>query len=279
MNVAWILGPEMPNFAIVVEGAHDASFLGQILKANGFSQAKMLNDVPDTWRILFPKAFPVDGQSLNRVIRFPEILTKGDLAVGISTSGSDSKLISTLRSVLDALGTESLKAAAIFVDIDQHHPTARFQEIRRAMIAMNNAANDELQPGYPVVVPDAAGLIKVGAPSVGIFMFPDNVNSGALESILIECALHSHPRITEAATCLVDDLNSNCPINQSDMKNLRKGMGTLKAKAGVVANLLMPGTSLAVSLAQTNWLQGDAFAAAKIVEITAFLRNLIGEDF
>lgn len=157
----------MPNFVIVVEGAHDASFLGQLLKARGFAAARRLSLVPASWKILFPKVFPMDGETLDRVMRFPEIFTKDDLTIGITTSGSDNRLISTLRSVIDALGPTSLAGIAVFIDIDMHNATRRFAAIQRQIVAMNNAALEEGQPGYPIAVPQTAGVMEDGTPPVG----------------------------------------------------------------------------------------------------------------
>jgi hypothetical protein len=265
----------MPNFAIVVEGGHDASFLGQLLKARGFGAARKLSLMPEDWKILFPKAFPMDGETLDRVMRFPEIFTKADVAIGITTSGSDSRLISTLRSVIDAIGPASLAGIAVFIDIDKHDAATRFASIQKQITAMNSAAIDEGQPGYPIVVPQIAGVMEAGMPPIGVFLFPDNLRPGALEDILVECARVNHPAIAAAAITLVEDLDSSCPFDQVDLRALRAGMGKGKATVGTIANLLRPGASVASSLAQTNWLTQPALQHALVGGADAFLGALL----
>jgi hypothetical protein len=265
----------MLNFAIVVEGAHDASFLGQLLKARGFAGTTKLRLVPDDWKILFPKAFPMDGETLDRVMRFPEVFTREGVAIGITTSGSDNRLISTLRSVIDALGPASLAGIAVFIDIDKNDAAARFVSMQKQITAMNKAALDEGQPGYPIAVPKIAGVMEAGRPPVGVFLFPDNRQPGALEDILIECARINHPAIATAAITLVADLDNICPADQIDLRALRAGMGKGKATVGTIANLLRPGVSVASSLAQTNWLAQRALEHALVSNADAFLGALL----
>jgi len=265
----------MANFAVVVEGGYDASFLGQLLKARGFLAATRLSLVPEYWKILFPKTFPMDGETLERVMRFPEIFTRDDVAIGITTSGSDSRLISTLRSVIDAVGPASLAGIAVFIDIDKYDPATRFASIQKQITAMNNAAVAEGQPGYPVAVPQVAGVMEAGTPPVGVFLFPDNLQSGALEDILLECARINHPVIATAAITFIANLDHSCPPDQVDLRALRAGMGKGKATVGTIANLLKPGVSVASSLAQTNWLAQAALQHALVRGADRFLGALL----
>jgi len=266
----------MPNFAIVVEGAHDASFLGQLLKAMGFAPVNKLSLVPSDWKILFPKVFPMDGEALERVMRFPEVFIQGNLTIGITTSGSDSRLISTLRAVIDAVGPGALAGIAVFIDVDKHGAAVRFASIQKQITLMNQVALDEGQPGYPITVPQIPGVIEAGVPPIGVFLFPNNAQFGALEEILIECAKINHPDIAAAAIALVKELDENRPFDQSDLKALRAGMGKGKATVGTIANLVRPGASIASSLAQSSWLAEPALQHAFVVGASAFLQSLLG---
>jgi hypothetical protein len=265
----------MPNYAIVVEGAHDASFLGQLLKARGFTAATKLSLVPVDWQVLFPKSFPMDGETLERVMRFPEIFAREDSVVGITTAGSDNRLISTLRSVIDAMGTSRLEGIAVFIDVDKHDAATRFTSVQKQITAMNNAALEEGEPGYPIVVPRKAGVMEDGSPRVGVFLFPDNNRPGALEDILVACAETNHPEIASAAIALVVNIDKACPAGQADLKHLRSGMGKGKATVGTIANLLKPGASVASSLAQTSWLAHPAHENELVRGTEAFLRALL----
>jgi hypothetical protein len=265
----------MPVFAIVVEGAHDASFLGQLLKARGFRASSKLSLVPMEWRSLFPKSFPMDGESLERVMRFPEVFINGDISVGITTAGSDSRLISTLRSVIDAIGSSALSGVAVFIDIDKHDANSRFLAIQKQITSMNNAAQEEGQPGYPVIVPSAPGVMEKGSPSLGIFLFPDNKTCGALEDILVECARTSHPDITKASIDLIEHFESDRSIDADGLKNLCSGMGKGKAIIGTIANILKPGSSVASSLAQTKWLSDASLKHHMVSGTDKFVESLL----
>jgi len=182
------------------------------------------------------------------------------------------------RALSIALGlraASSLAGIAVFVDTDKYDAVARFAWMQGQITAMNKAALDEGQPGYPIAVPQAAGAMEAGAPPVGVFMFPDNLQCGALENILLECAKLNHPDIATAAIAVVTDLDKNCPAGHADIKALRAGMGKGKAMAGIVANLLRPGVSLASSLAQTKWLALPAFTHALVRGVDGFLGALL----
>lgn len=265
----------MNNFAIIVEGAHDASFLGQILKKRNFERIKKLSLVPDEWKKLFPKNFPTDGDNLERVMRFPEVFISNDLTIGILTSGSDSHITRTLRSVIDVMGLDSFSGIAIFIDIDNNKVEKRLDWIKNEIKAMNEGALEEDLPGYPITIPQAAGVMESGSPRVGIFLFPDNMKSGALENILIQCAQNNHPDITKKAISLVDDLDKDLPPNHAGVKFLRSGMGKEKAKVGIIANLLKPGASAAASLAQTEWIPNPYPPDSLIYKVDTFFDDFL----
>ncbi|WP_311273292.1 MULTISPECIES: DUF3226 domain-containing protein [unclassified Rhizobium] len=268
----------MSNAAIIVEGGHDASFLGQILKTRGFKAVNSLDAVPEAWTIMFPRRYPVDGNSLDRVIRFPEVYIRDEVVVGIVTAGSDSRLVSTLRNTIDAIGISNLNLVALFVDIDSNTPDNRFSELKNALSAMNTAAIEEKAPGYPITLPQSPGTIEEGAPKSGIYMFPDNLRNGSLETVLLECAKVHHADIAQASIEFIDNINASAERGRKDLKLLRSGMGMLKAKTSIVANILKPATSLAASLAQSTWLHGEAlnqpFAARTIEFVDVILENL-----
>lgn len=265
----------MPLFAIVVEGSHDASFLGQLLKARGFSSVNKLSKVPVEWKPLFPRQFPLDGENLERIMRFPEVFVREEVSVGIVTAGSDSMLVSTLRAVLDAVGSDQFSGIALFIDIDHHDAGTRFESVRKRLSAMNDAASKEGQPGYPIVIPAVAGEIAVGEPAVGVYMFPDNAASGCLEDLLLECASTNHPQVAAAGVALVADLDAACADDQADLKALRAGMGRKKASVGAIANVLRPGASVAASLAQTKWLADDAMSLGLVKATDSFIGDLL----
>jgi hypothetical protein len=265
----------MSLFALVVEGSHDASFLGQLLKARGFEAINKLSGVPVEWRPLFPRQFPLDGENLDRIMRFPEVFVRGDISVGVITAGSDSQLIKTLRLVIDAIGGDQISGVAVFIDIDSHDAKIRFQSVVRRMSAMNDAAAKEGQPGYPIVVPAAPGVMEPGSPAVGVYLFPDNATPGCLEDLLMECAHANHPEVASAGAALVADIDAKCPPGQSDLRALRSGMGRKKAIVGTIANLLRPGASVASSLSQTRWLADEALSVSSVKATDEFLGKML----
>lgn len=265
----------MKLYSIVVEGAHDASFLAHLLKKRGFSRLHMLLEVPEPWVAMIPRKFPFDGDKLDRVMRFPEIFVQDEISVGIFTSGSDSQLIKTLRDVLDGVGIDEFAGVAIFIDIDDHEPATRFNKLCKRIQAMNAAAATEKQPGYPIVIPTSVGMMEAGAPAVGVYMFPDNSSQGCLEDMLIQCANANHLHLTRPSGTLIKYVDTKCARDLKELKDFRSGSGRKKALVGTIANLLRPGVSVAVSLAQTEWLSDDALKLDSVKKVDEFLENLL----
>ena len=268
----------MKNHAIVVEGAHDASFIGRLLEKKGFINPKNLNHIPDFWRSLIPTRFPADGMRLDRVVRFPDVHIRDDLTVGVITSGSDSRLISALRGALELLGPENLSSVGIFADVDTYTPQKRFNDICRSLAALNATAAKEGVPGFPINVPEEVGVLVQGTPRVGVFLFPDNIRAGALETILLECSDINHPELSRRSQDFVTGIQGDFPADASALKRFRSGMGMSKSAAGIIANLLSPGTSLAVSLFKSNWLAGSAFEASSVKNVELFIDHMLTEQ-
>ncbi len=44
---------------LLVEGPHDAEFMARLLKLRGFEQRKTVSAIPDLYRKLIPKDYPV----------------------------------------------------------------------------------------------------------------------------------------------------------------------------------------------------------------------------
>ena len=62
----------MKHSLVIVEGVHDAAFIGHLLRASGFKAVEDIAKVPDIWRDLIPKIFP-DGDKLQHVVSYPDI--------------------------------------------------------------------------------------------------------------------------------------------------------------------------------------------------------------
>ena len=270
-KLAWIFGSDMRNFVFVAEGAHDVSFLGKLLVRNGFAKIENFEQIPPEWKILYPKKFPWDGEIIQRVARFPDLFSNNQIVVGLLNSGGDSKLITSLRTALDAIGPRNVELVLIFADADMSHAEARFTSLRTGLTALNAQAVHEGVPEFPIAVPSKIGTIDGANPAIGVFVFPDNVSMGSLEDVLYACATQTHPEVAERARDLVTQLDADLAAKHQSLKNLRAGLGKAKAKMGIVANILKPGTSLAVAVEQQSIIPEADQAPDLVKDINKFL--------
>ncbi|UWR86975.1 DUF3226 domain-containing protein [Phaeobacter inhibens] len=261
----------MQNIVFVVEGSHDVSFIGKLLKGKGFSKIQSHSYIPDDWRTLYPVKFPFHDDQLDRVVRFPEIYIKDTLAVGLINSGGDSKLISSLRNALDAIGEGKIRAAVIFSDADDKTADYRFKWSQSELRNLNESAVDEGAQGYPVTIPSEIASLEGHAPKVGVFVFPNNKDCGSLEDVLFSCSEISHPELSKGAKGLVNALDEDLEPDHRSLKKMRRGLGKAKSTMGTIATILKPGSSLAVAVEQGKMVPDKGVVPSAVTELDEFL--------
>jgi hypothetical protein len=144
-------------------------------------------------RRLHPKILLVEGKDERWVL--PELLElagiawpKGNEPVHIEEQDGVAKLLAP--AVIEAtLKASGVTAVGIVVDANGD-PGARWQQLRARLAP--------LFPGFPLELP-ATGTIHAtaGQPRIGVWLMPDNVRAGMLETLLLALrggdeALHTH---------------------------------------------------------------------------------------
>lgn len=248
----------------VVEGPHDASFFGVLLRELGFDKIEAVADVDPFWGGLIPRVFPT-GNRLEHVVRYPDMYTRSGAdprSVAVSVAGGDSRLLSELRAALEILDVTSMSGVCIVADADDQNAPHRFTQLLGGLRALNTSHGPGGKeggaagvPGFPLALPGAAGHIAAGIPKVGIYVLPDNAQPGTLDNILVACAESSLPSLHGPAIALVEAVNSNGPAGDPVLKPLRKPSGPLKATAGIIGNLLYPGSATSASVERGPWLK------------------------
>jgi hypothetical protein len=261
----------MRNFIFATEGAHDVSFIGKLLLRRGFNQVRDFEHLPMDWKPLFPKRFPWDGNNIERVARFPEVFLKDDLVVGLLNAGGDTRLIDTLRNALDILVPDKVERAIIFSDADTEPASKRFSSLTSALTELNRQAVLEKAPGYPISVPLNIGVLEGLSPGVAVYVFPDNNNLGTLEDILFECSLVSHPDLARKTFDFIRSLDDDFASGHKSLAKMRQGSNLKKSLMGSIANVLKPGSSLAVAVEQQKMIPATASAPQIVLNVDAFL--------
>lgn len=250
----------MQRFLAIVEGPHDASFLGVELRERGFEKIETIDDVDDFWGTLIPRIFPAKDK-LTHVVAYPDILHKAGAAeqsCGIIVAGGDSQLLGELRAALEALDASQIDGICIIADADQHHAGHRHGQLCTGLGALNETHGPGGKeggtaglPGFPLPIP-AFGGISAGKPKVGIFVLPDNDRPGTLDALLVECAQTSFSAVAAQAEAYV--VGAHLAVaGDRRFKALSKPSGREKAIAGVIGNVLLPGSALSVAIDRGSW--------------------------
>lgn len=273
----------MANHLLIVEGAHDAAFFGQLLATRGFAEVKTKAQVPDFWKQTIPNQFPVrpDGR-LDRVMPYPEIYTRGGEGdvVGIEVAEGDGAVLKALRNYLDQYEITDFASLSLVLDTDLEATEAERFAALQALIGPWNAKGlaDE-RPGFPLGFPEVANTVVPGPPRVGVYLLPGQGAQGSLETILLACAEARDPDLHQRAQALITatDESENYPADADPdpLKALRRGSGRAKAQCGVIGNIFKPGASLAVSLREAAWLPTVETEIPALAQAAAFLDALL----
>lgn len=148
-----------------------------------------------TMRRIYPRVLVVEGKDELRVL--PQLLElagidwpKRNEPVQIEEQDGIGKILAPgfIETTLKASG---VTAVGIVVDAD-NDPGSRWQRLRARLVA--------IYPDFPTELP-AAGAVHVAAdkPRIGVWIMPDNVRTGMLETLLLalrtgDVALHDHAR-------------------------------------------------------------------------------------
>jgi hypothetical protein len=269
----------MIYFLLIVEGAHDAAFVGALLKQRGIKKVELRSKIDPYWEKLIPTKFPADPNGrLDHVVRYPDIYESdgqnNGRSVAIVVATGDTRLVPEFQVALEILDVLRLRAAAIVSDANGMGVAARIGQIVAGLEAVNDVETTNLIPGFPLTLPHAPGFAE-GNPRIGLHVFPDNVNTGTLETVLLECAVTSYSRYRQPAMDFVNSVDYSCPPELAELRPLRGGSGRHKAAAGIIGNLLIPGSALSVSIDRCSWLDPVTNAEPGLVAAQGFIDSLL----
>ncbi|WNG52068.1 hypothetical protein F0U60_54155 [Archangium minus] len=250
---------------LVVEGPHDVEFVGRLLKPHRFKRENNESRLDPYWRPLVPTKFPYGGD-LSRRVPVPTFFVSDTVSVAVHASGGDSEIANRVEETLQAALVAPPDAVGVLLDADRDKPPVeRFGEVRQALQAKVN-----------LVVPEQPGQVSTASPRCGIFVLPDNVNPGTLESLLLECADIPYPALLSDVRALVSRVQTGAySLTPDDLKDFNKPAGAHKAMVACMAGILRPGKAIQVSIQDNRWLEGAALELPRIAALREFLRVLL----
>lgn len=275
----------MRQFLVIVEGPHDASFVGVVLKEQGYKKVQQVASVGEYWADLIPSVFPA-GPKLDHVVRYPDVYHSegaNSCSCAVIVAGGDSQLVAELRATMEALDGSQLTGICIIADADSERALQRHSELCQQLVALNEThepggkeGGSSGVPGFPLQLPTTLGVVEKGAIRVGIYVFPDNDRPGTLDGLLLECAETSLASVYTPAIGFVDAVHETV-IEDVRFKALRKPSGKDKASAGVIANVLFPGVALSAAIERAKWFEPLRGDERGITTFRKFFTELLAE--
>jgi hypothetical protein len=258
---------------MVVEGPHDTALVGKLLRQEPFhlEPVPVLRNVEPFWSDLVPRTYPPKNPRTNeeefKRVRVPEFFQNAAHSVAVQwAEGFDqipvvlSDSLGLLPRIPDGLG--------LLVDADKSSASRVFSDL----VARVNA----LLSGLPwATVP---GVVAAGPPRAGVFVLPDNVNTGTLEDLLLDCATVAYPVLKPLAHQYVQ-LVSAAPtaIPAGEEKEFQRTAGANKAVISAMSSVLKPGKAVQNTIRDNRWLEGEALNLPRVSAFRFFLSDLMSE--
>lgn len=265
----------------VTEGPQDVEFLIRLLKPNGLERVTKLTSLNDFWKPLVPRSFPIQDD-LRKRVPVPEFLQSQDqeLSIALHSATGINNLAKTLEGTLGIIPPPEFFGIGFILDADkQEEPQKRFQELQREV----QQKLSELSISLPF--PAQAGDVTEESPRFGVFIMPDNVNTGTLETILTQCAEVNYPKLLELAKNYISSIDSdfnereNQAIDKNkkkDLEEFNKQFGHSKATISAITSILKPGKTLQVSLQDNRWIDEKSMELNDVKFIRDFLKKITG---
>ena len=245
---------------LVVEGPTDQAVVARALRLLGFeSFAGEIKDLEAFWRqeVNIVPRYPTTSGKLYERLQIPSILSTDTCSIAVY-SGSGSMLVKQIEALFENHDLhELLDAFGVVVDADKKQPAdvaAKYQKVF---------------PNFPRM----AGEVLIGPPALGVFVLPDNVGSGVVEHLVLECGEHVYAEHVGRARRYVGD------FGEAERKLSKWGpFDEQKAVVASVASLLKPGKTNTVSIADNEWIGPKTEHLPKLAELLRFLRQMFSVE-
>lgn len=248
---------------IVAEGPQDIEFLICFLKFYGLKRVTLLSKLDSFWEPLVPKTFPINGDLTKRV-PVPIFLQNAELSVALHSATGITGLSNTIEESLAIVSSSEIFGIGIFLDADDvETPQQRFEKLIPELSRLG------------LSLPSVLGEVAKGSPRCGIFIAPNNRDSGTLEDILLECAKLNYPNLFFLATDYVAGIDTD-RLTKDDLKQLNKPAGKNKAVVSSISSILRPGKTLQVSIQDNRWIDENTMALDSVRLVKIFLDEVTG---
>jgi len=241
---------------LATEGPHDQAAIARLLQLSGLKKFNGVQKELDLFWEGFIPNYPKGGNLYTRM-DMPSILTSPTHSIAIYC-GEGSKLVQNLIAIVTnhPRYAQEIHAFGLIVDTDNEPPQK---------VAKEKA--EGLRGSFPTLS-EIPGMVTPGTPRTGIYVLPDNKRSGALDSILAECASVVYPDHKKGATQFINDLDGK----HTKHLNLAAKDKTVVA---CIVSILKPGSTNTSSIAKDDWICGQTIDHKDVASFYLFLKDLL----
>lgn len=248
---------------IVAEGPQDIEFLIRLLASHNLRRVTRFSLLDQFWEPLIPKTFPIDDDLMKRV-PVPTFLQNSEISIALHSAIGITRLANTTEESLALVPASQIFGIGLVLDADDREaPQERFQKLASRLTALG------------LSLPAALGEVAKDSPRCGIFVIPNNVISGTLEDVLLECAQINYPNLLQLANNYVSGIDA-AQLTQDDLRELTKPAGNHKAVIASISSILRPGKTLQVSIQDNRWIDEQAIELDSVGLIKKFIDEIIG---
>ncbi|MEG3986823.1 hypothetical protein QUA13_06645 [Microcoleus sp. S28C3] len=262
------------KYAIIgVEGPHDQAFTGKVLKLLGLKDFReelkgLESQLDPFWRKFIP-VYPKKGNLYKR-LDMPSILFNDTISVAIY-AGEGSNLVTNLDDILFANSEyqTNLAAFGIVADCDKSTPDRIVEPYAKKFRS------------YFPNFPKFPGVVDTNSPRTGIYVLPDNVSQGVLDTLLCSCGEIAYPAYMKRANSYLDsyldEFSDQDEFSKKERKSLNwKNFDREKALVATVVSVLKPGKTNTTSIADNNWVSEQTQQQVPaLVNFIEFLSQLL----
>lgn len=239
---------------IICEGAHDLAAIASVASGLvGWSEVKAVpKSLPPDLDDNYPR--PRKNKWGAPYLEWaPRYLRSTDHWLEVRARGGDEVWNDKTVELLDRAKPD---AVGVVVDANGAGVDRRLEQFRDCFRDLYRHV-DEVVPG----------TVCPGEPRLGLWIAPDNENSGSLADMILTAVSQAKPELTETGTGFIESLRELEPGKWCDHLS--------KAVLGAVTQTVEPGASLAVTLRDCRWpFMSKPAEDAPLRPLQDFLRNL-----
>ena len=276
---------------IATEGIQDVAFVSKILKELGFVRERYMrilensldNDadtkldnrvlVSDFWKEkkLIPTSFPsgTDG-NITEGVQLPWLWNSKQMNMGVAVQGLGGvpHFFDRLGDNLNLIAPAELFSVGIILDADlDKSPTVRFNEF---ILGVRKKVPNIFD------ITETPGVVTGNNPKIGIFIFPNNVDIGTVEDLLLDCADEVYPNVKQHIEDFIDKNGEWFgDLEGKEKKEFQKPAGKQKLAVAGISSVMKPGRAIQNTIEDCRWLCDKTMSINRVQVFVDFLKKLL----